>query len=67
VADAVGADVEGASGPTIIATQVVSSYLTPDDPGGIAAASVAAAGGGAGRPVAVYTYRLALTPVVVDG
>ena len=62
VADAVGADVEGAPGPTIIATQVVSSFLTPDDPGGITPASLAAGGG---RPVAVYTYRLALTPVGV--
>ena len=31
----------------------------PDDPGGITPASLAAGGG---RPVAVYTYRLALTP-----
>ncbi len=58
--DAVGADVEGAPGPTIIATQVVSSFLTPDDPGGISPASL---GAGGGTAVAVYTYRLALTPV----
>lgn len=51
---------QAGGGPSIIATQVVSSFLTPDDPGGPAA--MAAAGG---KPVVVYTYRLALTPVQV--
>jgi hypothetical protein len=60
-AAAAGAD----GGPTIIATQVVSTYLTPDDvnPGGPAAA-LATAGG---KAAVVYTYRLALTPVSAAG
>ena len=42
-------------GPTVVATQVVSEYLTPYDGDARYAAAM-------GRPTAVYTYKVALTP-----
>ena len=48
----------GSRAPTVVATQVVSEFLS------VEAGAERAYLESAGRPVAVYTYRLALTRVV---